>query len=564
MQSEIATNVEGAGIALYDAVSRVTSAVSVAQRRRLIGWLAGGYLVCAVLPVLITATSGYDLHLFSTFVVLGVMLMAALVAMVAAVARLPDMRDSDGSLQRESRGWWLIAGGALLNLVGRGVYVADDLSGAEPGLIAASDVMFGSSALLIAAGLLSIPWSARTPERRSQLVDGSIIFISVGTLLWPVLFGPALLGELRGAFEGNSLASFLGGVFLLLALTLWILVQEIRRELLPVAVAFLSAVLVMVGMHIAAYWFAVGTNILSAESAQSGVVNALTSLIFALIALAGLFRLSVPSDSVDPEYDESQASERPIHAWQIVLPFPVIGALIAIRLSMELFGWQTEYRGGMGLGIGLITLLMMIRQLQMLKYNHQLFERASQASIRDGLTGLYNHRSMHDLLHSEIERAEHRGESLALFFLDIDHFKPFNDTYGHKRGDQLLMRVADALDDVSRAGDLTGRYGGEEFMVIAPGIDPTDAEKLGERLRTRIGGQGFILDGKRFGVTVSVGIAMYPLDSEDPEKLVELADQAMYAAKEAGRNTTRRYAATDVYEVDPAPVARATRRWNVT
>jgi len=113
----------------------------------------------------------------------------------------------------------------------------------------------------------------------------------------------------------------------------------------------------------------------------------------------------------------------------------------------------------------------------------QVNERLREWAIRDGLTGLYNHRHFQELLRTEMARARRYGQPLACLMLDLDHFKDVNDTYGHPFGDRVLKRLAATLTDVAREVDIIARYGGEEFVVVLPNTDREGARRLAERVR---------------------------------------------------------------------------------
>jgi diguanylate cyclase (GGDEF)-like protein len=165
--------------------------------------------------------------------------------------------------------------------------------------------------------------------------------------------------------------------------------------------------------------------------------------------------------------------------------------------------------------------------------------RLATLSTTDGLTGLANRRHFDDVLRTECARAARNGQPLALIMLDVDHFKKFNDHYGHQAGDACLIRVAQALAACARrASDLTARYGGEEFSIVLPDTGATEARGIGETLRCAIEGLGIVHAGSPAGrVTISVGIAIQPaLGAGDPDALLRLADAALYRAKDAGRN----------------------------
>lgn len=158
----------------------------------------------------------------------------------------------------------------------------------------------------------------------------------------------------------------------------------------------------------------------------------------------------------------------------------------------------------------------------------------------DGLTGLINRRGFDERLDAELSRAIRDQQSMALIMIDVDHFKRFNDTYGHQLGDECLRQVASALSmAVLRPSDLVARYGGEEFAVILPSVDQAGALAVAERIRQGIAALAIVHSGNDgLGVvTVSVGLACgLPARGMKAKDLITLADRALYQAKHAGRN----------------------------
>ncbi|HEX2190587.1 MAG TPA: diguanylate cyclase [Longimicrobiaceae bacterium] len=158
-------------------------------------------------------------------------------------------------------------------------------------------------------------------------------------------------------------------------------------------------------------------------------------------------------------------------------------------------------------------------------------------SITDGLTELFNHRHVHELLHEEFERSRRSGEPMAVAMIDLDRFKAVNDTYGHPTGDVILYETARIIRETAREIDMVGRYGGEEFIAILPNTDEEDAGKFAERVRRSVEGYVFRDEAHEVRMTASSGVASFPgLDIDAPETLLKRADAALYAAKESGRN----------------------------
>ncbi|MEO7962328.1 MAG: sensor domain-containing diguanylate cyclase, partial [Gemmatimonadaceae bacterium] len=158
--------------------------------------------------------------------------------------------------------------------------------------------------------------------------------------------------------------------------------------------------------------------------------------------------------------------------------------------------------------------------------------RLAALATLDGLTGLKNRRAFEERLLDELARAKRNARPVTLLLLDIDHFKDFNDSYGHPRGDEVLRMVARQLSRSIRDTDFAARYGGEEFAIILPDTDRDGAAQMGERLREAIAGTAW----RERGITVSVGAAIATNAGMPIEALVDLADRALYRSKQFGRN----------------------------
>lgn len=164
--------------------------------------------------------------------------------------------------------------------------------------------------------------------------------------------------------------------------------------------------------------------------------------------------------------------------------------------------------------------------------NARLFEVAR----RDGLTELINHRYFQYSLQKELETATVNGHKVSLLMLDIDHFKNFNDTYGHQAGDLVLKHVAGLLQENAPDKDLVGRYGGEEFAIILPGMQEETAKSLAEDIRRAVETEVVNYNAHALQVTVSIGMSTFPYHGNQSDKLIKSADKALYKSKELGRN----------------------------
>ncbi len=220
--------------------------------------------------------------------------------------------------------------------------------------------------------------------------------------------------------------------------------------------------------------------------------------------------------------------------------FGVVGALLLLRAALELTGVAPvgQFReatlahgtlfvlGALGPTASSIGFLMMAYD--------QVRDELDELASRDSLTGVLRRRTFVAMAAGALSGAQRHGRTLGLLLIDADHFKRINDTFGHARGDEALCVLADTLRDLIRAEDLLGRYGGEEFVVLMPDVDLLGAAAAAERLRQAIGDQP---RQRRLGyeLRVSIGVAV-SRQGEDLDALIRRADQALYAAKRAGRN----------------------------
>lgn len=191
-----------------------------------------------------------------------------------------------------------------------------------------------------------------------------------------------------------------------------------------------------------------------------------------------------------------------------------------------------------------ITLLSTLaNQIALTLENALLFEEMETKATTDRLTGLYNHKHLHEVLSTEMRDAERFDRPLSLLLLDIDHFKNYNDCFGHQAGDSLLKEFAHILRESVRPDDCVGRYGGEEFAVILRDMPVTRAREVAERIRQAVERYPFFgRERQPLGaITVSVGIAQYPLHAGCMEEIVKKADEALYKGKFTGRNKVEVY-----------------------
>ncbi len=178
------------------------------------------------------------------------------------------------------------------------------------------------------------------------------------------------------------------------------------------------------------------------------------------------------------------------------------------------------------------------RELASVLHKVKVFVRTKELSITDPLTGLYNRRHLEERLEQEVARASRYRHPLTVLLIDIDHFKLYNDLNGHLEGDKALRAIAALLRRHTRQADLVARFGGEEFVVLLPEIDLTDGRAAAEKLRRTVQRSPFAGEASLPGgeLTISVGVATFPRDAEEPVALLDLADRGLYLSKRRGRN----------------------------
>lgn len=186
---------------------------------------------------------------------------------------------------------------------------------------------------------------------------------------------------------------------------------------------------------------------------------------------------------------------------------------------------------------------LLVNPLALVVENIQLLRKHERLAYTDALTGAFNHRYFQEILEKEFVRASRYGGPLSLIMLDIDHFKRFNDLYGHLQGDKVLAEVAELLRQSVRDVDIVARYGGEEFVIILPQTDFQSAYDTADRIRHSVEAKKLraINSDTFLSVTISLGLAQYEKGIKNRQQLIERADCALYKSKENGRNQVTLY-----------------------
>ena len=211
----------------------------------------------------------------------------------------------------------------------------------------------------------------------------------------------------------------------------------------------------------------------------------------------------------------------------------VIGALLVDNITTKKPLGEPDLR----------RIMMLANHAGLALENAKTYSEVVITSQQDSLTKLWNHGHFQSILTDAIRESKAKNLPVSIVVFDVDDFKKFNDSYGHPAGDRALEAVSRISKTVMRRMDNLARYGGEEFVAILPGTSKPEAIKLAERLRDTLekGTEAELSNGLPRKITVSVGVASFPEDAEDKDKLIFCADGALYEAKRAGKNRVRAY-----------------------
>jgi len=220
--------------------------------------------------------------------------------------------------------------------------------------------------------------------------------------------------------------------------------------------------------------------------------------------------------------------EKKLHSELFHLFYPLLVLFMSLRIARE--------RLGLAAGVVFFSFMcssarLLVTQTRLIRTQEALRREASH----DSLTSLWNHKVILEILNRELIRAERHGQSVGVIMADVDDFKKVNDSRGHAAGDVVLRIIASEMAAVVRPYDSVGRYGGEEFLIVAPDCGPAEIWELAERIRCSVANSSIVAGGSSLNVTLSLGVATGRL-AADSEKLLAGADSALYLAKNGGRN----------------------------
>ncbi|HLJ67298.1 MAG TPA: diguanylate cyclase [Chloroflexota bacterium] len=396
---------------------------------------------------------------------------------------------------------------------------------------------------LLAAGVLFLP-AVRSAVRHTRIVlDILLVLTGLVAFVWYLVLGPLLA---RGAASPDGVVNVAFPVLDLVLvaglLLLWVVAGETRGTLSRRTALLLGAAfaLLLATDTVRAY------GVHAAGQVTSPLLNLGRIPAYILVGLALAVRPRQRGEGATPV--DASAVQRPPagrrdvpRIWRYLAPYSSFPLVVALMIHAARSAGYAPRAIGVYLAGGLLIELVFFHQFldyrELMTYANRT-ARLETLAAADPVTELANHRTLASILDVELERAHRYRHPCSVLFIDLDHFKALNDSFGHLTGDAALREFASVVRTGLRGIDVLGRWGGEEFVALLPETGGEAAYQVAERIRAAVAGHTFWAAGGTH-ITCSIGIAGYPEDAESRDELIEMADRAMYAAKRLGRNQVR-------------------------
>jgi len=423
---------------------------------------------------------------------------------------------------RTCRAWRLLTIALSLYMLGDLLQLAYEVGLHRRAYPTWADAAYLSFYVVAFCGLVSFPARRRSgPERTRLLLDMATVFIGGAVFIWYVALGPAVAAS--GPFDLLDLVTYAYpvGDLLLLFGGLTMLWRGVPQSSVMALRIFAGGMLMFIAADLTYDYITVHSTYLGGDP-----VDTLWIVALAILYLATACQLRAqPAEAFAPL--PRNAPARPSF-----LPYLAIVASYLLLAVVGLRSVRFNSLGGILLGAVALTFIVSARQyIAMLDYG-RLADRYQKMAAIDGMTGVYNRWHLMETAEVAFAHAQRLGLPFVALMIDVDKFKQINDMHGHSKGDQVLAELAQACREQVRPGDIVGRYGGDEFVIMVSGITSLRAVQLADQLARpvpRVLGR----DGKPLAYTASVGIAEC-LRGEDLPTLLMHADLAMYEAKQAG------------------------------
>jgi diguanylate cyclase (GGDEF)-like protein len=385
-----------------------------------------------------------------------------------------------------------------------------------------ADAAYLSFYVVAFCGLVSFPARRRSgPERLRLMLDLGTVFTGGAVVIWYLALGPALgSGPHFDLLDLVTYAYPVGDLLLLFGI-LTLLWHGVPQSSVTALRIFAGGLLIFIAADLSYDYITVHSTYLGGDPVDTLWMIALT---FVCISAASQLH-ATPAGNVVPPPD-------PAPGRTSFLPYAAVVSSYVLLACVGLRTVGFNPLGGILLGALVLTFMVSIRQYIALRDYGRLAVRYQQLAAIDGITGLYNRRHFMETAETAFAHSRRLRQPFAALMIDVDNFKRINDVHGHIAGDQVLAELAQVCREHVRPEDIVGRYGGDEFIIMVPGITSLRAIQLADQLTrrvTRFHGS----DGKALGYSASIGIAECPPDG-DLTTLLMHADLAMYEAKQAG------------------------------
>jgi diguanylate cyclase (GGDEF)-like protein len=457
--------------------------------------------------------------------------------------------------QATCRAWRVLSVAIFLYLLGDVLQLVYEAVLHESAFPTWTDAAYLSFYVVAFCGLIAFPAHRRSrAERLRLLLDIGTVFAGGAVLIWYVGLGPAVASGPHFRLVDLVPYAYPIGDLLLLFGILTVLWRGVPQSSVTALRIFAAGMLLYIAADLTYDYITVHGTYLGGDR-----VDILWMLAVTFVYLAAYCQLRTkPSGIIAPPLP------RAVPARPSFLPYLTIVISYLLLALIGLRSVRFDPLGGILLGAVLLTVLVSTRQYITTRDYGRLAARYQELAAIDGVTGLYNRRHFMETAEAAFVHAQRLGQAFTALMIDIDHFKQINDVHGHVAGDEILAELAQTCREHVRPEDIVGRYGGDEFIIMVPGITSLRAIQLADQL-TRSVARVLGRDGKPLAYTISIGIAECPPGGDLPTLLMQ-ADLAMYQAKQAGGGRWRIFGdaagngQTSTGPIAVSPEAARTRR----